>query len=198
MHACFGCTAAFAVIAMIGSIVAAQEKEKDMKAEPPKKVDLVIKRTLDAPIEQVWKAWTESEQVMKWWGPTGFTCPLAKMDVREGGTTLVCMRAPKEFGGQDMYSTWAYKKIVPMKSIEYIHNLADKDGKAIDPTKIGMPADFPQNQRHVLTLKALDNGKTELTMTEYGWTVGKMLEMSELGFNQCLDKMAESFKKPAK
>lgn len=34
------------------------------------------------------------------------------------------MRAPKEFGGQDMYSTWAYTKIVPLSRFEYIHNLS--------------------------------------------------------------------------
>lgn len=99
-----------------------------------KKKDLVITRVIAAPVELVWKAWTEPERVMQWWGPDGFTSPSAKIDLREGGTTLVCMRAPEEFGGQDMYSTWAYKKIVPMQRIEYIHNLADKDGNKIDPT----------------------------------------------------------------
>jgi hypothetical protein len=27
-------------------------------------------------------------------------------------------------------------------------------------------------------------------VTEYAWTVGRMMEMSELGLEQCLDKMA--------
>jgi len=64
---------------------------------------------------------------MQWWGPDYFISPSAKIDFREGRTSLVCMHAPKEFGGQDMYSTWAYKKIVPMQSIEFIQNLADKE-----------------------------------------------------------------------
>ena len=68
---------------------------------------------------------------MQWWGPEGFTCPVAKMDFREGGTSLVCMRAPKEFGGQDMYNTWSYRKIVPLERIEYILNFTDKDGEKI-------------------------------------------------------------------
>ncbi len=42
------------------------------------------------------------------------------MDFREGGTSPVCMRAPQEMGGQDMDSTWAYQKIVPMQRIEFI------------------------------------------------------------------------------
>jgi hypothetical protein len=49
---------------------------------------------------------------MQWWGPEGFTCPVAKMDFREGGTSLVCMSSP-EYG--DLYSNWEYQKIVPMQ-----------------------------------------------------------------------------------
>src|SRR5262245_61811787 len=107
-----------------------------------KQHDLVFTRRFDAPVELVWKAWTDPEAVMQWWGPTGFTSPSAIIDFREGGTSLVCMRAPKEFGGQDMYSTWAYTKIVPLERIEYIHNLADKDGNKLDPAQLGFPSDF--------------------------------------------------------
>ncbi len=69
-----------------------------MSAEPVKH-NMVVTRVFDASVEQVWKAWSDSGQVMRWWGPTGFTAPVARMDFREGGTSLVCMRAPKEFGG---------------------------------------------------------------------------------------------------
>lgn len=58
---------------------------------------------------------------------TSFTSPLAKMDFREGGVSLVCMRAPKEFGGFDMYNTWTYTKIVPHERIEFTLNFSDKD-----------------------------------------------------------------------
>lgn len=159
-----------------------------MKAvvEATPKRDLTCTRTFDAPLESVWKAWTEAEQVKRWWGPNGFTCPLANMDVREGGTSLVAMRSPQ---GQEFYGTWAYQAITPEERIEYIHNLADKDGNKIDPAKMGMPPDFPQDQRHVVTFKTAE-GKTELTITEYNWTVGQMMEMSKMGMEQCLDKMA--------
>jgi uncharacterized protein YndB with AHSA1/START domain len=75
--------------------------------------NVVVTRVFDAPVEQVWRAWTDPQQVMRWWGPAGFTSPVAKMDVREGGTSLVCMRAPSELGGQDIYNTWTYHKIIP-------------------------------------------------------------------------------------
>ncbi|MEC0176860.1 SRPBCC domain-containing protein [Paenibacillus favisporus] len=40
-----------------------------------KKQELVITRVFDIPIELVWKAWTDTEMVMKWWGPQHFTSP---------------------------------------------------------------------------------------------------------------------------
>jgi uncharacterized protein YndB with AHSA1/START domain len=151
------------------------------------KRNLVITHTFEAPVERVWKAWIEPDLIMQWWGPDGFTSPVAKIDFREGRTSLVCMSSP-EFG--DNYSTWLYRKIVPMQRIEYIHNLADKDGNKIDPTSIGMPADFPQDQLNVIAFKDLGHGKTELTVTEYDWPVGQMMEMSKIGMEQCLNKMA--------
>lgn len=54
--------------------------------------DIVVTRIFDASSQQVWNSWTESAEVMRWWGPSGFTSPLARMDVRVGGTSLVCMR----------------------------------------------------------------------------------------------------------
>jgi uncharacterized protein YndB with AHSA1/START domain len=154
---------------------------------------LVFTRVFDAPVEQAWKAWTDPEHVRRWWGPNGFTCPVAKIDFREGGTSLVCMRAPKEFGGQDMYNTWTYTKILPMQEIEYLLHFADKDGNRGDPVTMGLPPDMPQEVRNVVTFKAVGENKTEMTVTEYDWPVGQMMEMSKMGMEQCLDKMAASF-----
>jgi len=161
----------------------------------PKTLHLTITRVFDAPIEKVWKAWSKAEYVMLWWGPDFFTSPSAKMDFREGGTSLVCMRAPKQFGGQDIYSTWKYKKIVPLQSIEYIHNLADKEGNSVDPAALGMPPDFPRDQRNAVTFKPLASNRTEMTVTEYDWSEGKMFELSKTGLEQCLNKMAAIFAK---
>lgn len=160
-----------------------------MTIEPPKQ-DIIITRVFDAPVASVWQAWTDPALVMEWWGPEGFTCPLAQMDVREGGTSLVCMHSP-DYG--DYYSTWHYERIVPMERIEYIHNMTDATGNPVDPVEIGMPPDFPQNQHHVVSLHAVDATSTALTVTEYAWPVGEMLELSRMGLEQCLDTMAAIF-----
>jgi uncharacterized protein YndB with AHSA1/START domain len=165
-----------------------KDKENNMNSVTEKK-DLVITHIFDAPVEQVWNAWIDPEMIKQWWGPDGFTAPLARIDFRQGGTSLVCMSSP-ETG--DQYSTWQYQNIVPMRRIDFIHNLADKDGFKIDPTSIGMPPDFPQDMLNRVTFEDLGGGETQLTVTEYGWTPGQMMELSRIGMEQCLDKMAAS------
>lgn len=150
--------------------------------------DLVYTRLFEAPVERVWKAWTEAEQVMKWWGPTGFTCPVCRMDFREGGVTLVCMRAPAEHGGMNMYNTWTYKRIVPLQRIEYVLHFTDKDGKRVAPGELMLPPGIPLEVPHVLTLKSVDGG-TELTLKEEGYTTDEIVEISRMGLGQCMDKM---------
>ena len=177
-----------ALLLVVGGITYAAESRNI--TEMAEKRDVVITRTFDAPVEQVWKAWTEPELVMRWWGPTGFTSPSCKIDFRVGGKYLFHMRAPKDFqGGQDFYTAGVYTKIVPLKLIEFTQGLADKGGKPIDPGSMGMPPDFPKEILSSLSFKQVGS-KTELTVTEYGWTVGQMRDLSESGMNECLDKLA--------
>lgn len=58
---------------------------------------------------------------------------------------------------------------------------------------MGMPPDFPEEIPSLLAFRSV-NGKTELTAIEYGWTLGQMREMSKLGLEECLDKLAENLK----
>jgi uncharacterized protein YndB with AHSA1/START domain len=155
------------------------------------KRDLVVTRVFDAPVELVWKAWSDPEHVMRWWGPQGFTSPTCRMDFREGGTTIVHMHAPA-FG--DLYNTWAYREIVPLRRIEFIQQFADEDGRKVDPVELGLPAETREAQdiRNVVTFKAV-GGKTEMTVTESGYASDQALNFSKMGLEQCLDKMAASF-----
>jgi uncharacterized protein YndB with AHSA1/START domain len=152
--------------------------------------NLVIKRILDAPVELVWKAWTDPNQVMRWWGPQYYTSPSCKIDLRVGGKYIFCMRAPQEQGGQDSYSAGVYTKIIPMQLLEFTHTLSDKEGNPVNPAQVGMPPDFPKEIRMAVAFKAKGN-MTELTITEYDWPVGQMYVYSLAGMHQSIDKMAD-------
>jgi uncharacterized protein YndB with AHSA1/START domain len=158
------------------------------------KQDLVITREFDIPVEMVWRGWTDPKLVMLWWGPADYTSPRCEIDFREGGKYLFCMRAPKEQGGQDYYSTGVYTKIVPHERLEFTHNLSDQDGNPLHPSQVGMPPDFPEEVRYVIEFTALDADRTSLKITEYGWTPGQMAKYAEIGMNQSLDKFAASIR----
>ena len=61
--------------------------------DPPIDQEFTITRVFDAPRELVWKAWTDPEQVARWYGPRGFSTPRSTitMDVRRGGTFALTM-----------------------------------------------------------------------------------------------------------
>jgi uncharacterized protein YndB with AHSA1/START domain len=54
--------------------------------------DVTTTRVFDAPLEAVWNAWTDPEQVSQWWGPRGFTAPVVELDVRPGGEVRIDMQ----------------------------------------------------------------------------------------------------------
>ena len=59
--------------------------------------DLVLERTLDAPRDLVWRAWTDAEQVKKWWAPRPYQTPEVDMELRPGGRFYTRMTGPDGF-----------------------------------------------------------------------------------------------------
>jgi len=68
-------------------------KRENLSKKPAVKV-LVMRRLIEAPRDAVWKAWTDRDQMQRWWGPEGFTNPVCEMNVRPGGAIRIDMRAP--------------------------------------------------------------------------------------------------------
>ncbi|HEX3081777.1 MAG TPA: SRPBCC domain-containing protein [Candidatus Saccharimonadia bacterium] len=158
------------------------------------KFDIVINRIVDAPLDLVWRAWTEPEHIMKWWGPQDFTSPSATVDLHEGGRFVFAMEAPAYQGGGVSYTAGTYKKIVKHERLEFTQGLSDADGKAIDPASVGMPADFPAEIETVIEFRRIRPDMTELVITERGWTPGQMMVFSYAGMHQSIDKLGASLK----
>jgi uncharacterized protein YndB with AHSA1/START domain len=150
----------------------------------PDTYDVVSTREFAVPVAAVWRAWHDPDYVTQWWGPTGFTSPRADLDFRVGGTSLVCMRAPAEFGGQDMYNTWTYRRIEPDNLIEFDLAFTDATGARVEP-----PPGVPTEVRHVVTFTPVPGGRTSMTVTEYGYPEEQARDQSKAGLEQCLDKM---------
>jgi uncharacterized protein YndB with AHSA1/START domain len=146
--------------------------------------DIIITREFNAPREAIWNAWTKPEQMKQWWGPTGYTCPVAKMDVREGGKYHAAMRSDK---GDMHWSTGTYKEILPLQRMVISDHFADADGNIIKAESLGMPGQWPDELMVTVTFEETANG-TRMTMKHEGMPP-EMREMCALGWEQCFDKM---------
>ena len=93
-----------------------------------------------------------------------------------------------------MYNTWTYTQIIPLERIEFINRFVDKDGTPLDPGQMPTPPGVPPEVPHVITFKSIGGSQTEMTVTEYGYTSDQAHDLSKGGLEQCLDKMADSFK----
>ncbi len=151
-------------------------KEKE-KTKDSKDLELILKRLLNAPIELVWKAWTDPEQVAQWWGPNNFTIPLCKMDVKPGGALLIHMKAPD---GTIYPMNGSYKELVKPERIVFAGAALDTQGNAL----------FEQ-VTSILFEK--DGNKTKLnikvTFSKVKPEAAGHIAGAEIGWNQMMDKL---------
>lgn len=135
--------------------------------ETPATQSVVIERTLDAPVDLVWRMWTEADHFAAWYGPMGATIPTAEMDVTPGGRRLICMEMSGPDGAMQMWFTGEYVEIEPPSRLVYTEAMADADGNVLAPEAMGMPAGAPMETRVIVELEAV-GGRTRMVLTHEG------------------------------
>ncbi len=148
---------------------------------------MVVTRVFDAPRELVWKAWTDPQYVMQWWGPKGFTSPFCQIDFRVGGKFLYCMRTPD---GQEFWNAGEYHEIVLHEKIVSSMYFADSKGNRVEPAQLGIEHEAIEGAYDVTLFEDLGNGRTKLTFIG-NETMQNAIETGQLeGTKQVLDKFA--------
>ena len=75
-----------------------------------------VRRTIAAPRQRVFEAWTRAEEVKRWFGPGSMETPLAEVDLRVGGAWRVHMRGPD---GSEFRVCGTYREIEPPRRLVY-------------------------------------------------------------------------------
>lgn len=156
--------------------------------------ELTIERNFNAPVEDVWKMWSDPEGMKKWWGPRGFSAPKIETDFREGGKYLFNMHgspAP-EAPPQDFWSTGRYKEIVPMKKIVLTDSFSDEKGNAVPSDYYGMKG-FPMETEVMILFEGMGDKTRMILKYPYpGDFDEKMLSDMKQGWEESFDKMSEA------
>jgi uncharacterized protein YndB with AHSA1/START domain len=84
--------------------------------------ELKLSRLFDAPVQAVWDAWTDPEQVARWWGPRGFTITTHRKDLRPGGRWIYTMHGPD---GTDYPNTTYYYEVREREALVYDHGASE-------------------------------------------------------------------------
>lgn len=146
-----------------------------------------IERTLEAPVELVWKMWTEPEHFAAWYGPTGATVPVARMDVRVGGTRHIGMAMHTPDGTPQMWFAGEFREVVEHRRLVYTESISDESGNVLSAAQAGMPEGFPATTEIVVEFEDIGGGRTRMTMTHVGIPADSP---GAAGWNMAFDKLA--------
>ena len=151
--------------------------------------ELVITRVFAAPRQLVWKAWTEPERLMRWWGPNRYTLPVCTVDLRPGGIWRYCMRGPE---GEEYWGKAVYREIVAPERLVSTDSFSDAAGNLVEPTHYGMSPGFAAEALVTVTFEERE-GKTTLTLRcALGAASSTDRENARQGWSESFERLAEA------
>ena len=140
---------------------------------------MVATRVFDVPREVVFRAWTDRDQLQRWWGPKGFTNPVCEVDVRPGSAIRIDMRAPD---GVVYPMTGTFVEIAEPERLVFISAALDQNGEPLFEVL------------NTVTFEE-DAGKTKLTVrpsvSKIKPGAARYLAGIEPGWSQSLDRLRD-------
>jgi uncharacterized protein YndB with AHSA1/START domain len=131
---------------------------------------LIVRLTIDASAERLFKAWTTPAQLMEWWGPAGVNCTAAEVDLRVGGRYRIANRLPD---GNTLWIVGEFERIERPHLLVYSWRLETGPGAGTAAERV--------------TVRFIPHGDTtELVVTHERIATQAMKEQHEQGWVGCL------------
>jgi len=149
--------------------------EKDLAA---KKIHVV--REFNAPVEKVWKAWTDPNLLEKWWGPKPWVAITKSMNFTVGGAWLYYMMGPE---GQKHWSHVKFTAIENGTRFTADTVFSDENGTVAPGTPVGhWDTKFValDNKTKVVVDISFDDDETIKMMVEMGFEGGFTMGLNQL------------------
>jgi uncharacterized protein YndB with AHSA1/START domain len=135
------------------------------------KKQMKVVRHFDAPLEQVWKAWTDSNLLDKWWAPKPWKAQTKSMDFRPGGFWLYAMVGPE---GEKHWARMDYESVSAPKNYVGQDSFCDEEGIKNE--------DMPGMYWNAQFTSSGEGTKVEVTITFT--TEEQMQKIIEMGFKE--------------
>lgn len=142
-------------------------------------VPLKISRIFHVPRQTVFRAWSSSDHIRRWFAPSNCSVPEAKVDMRTGGAFEVRMCGPE---GIDHWSRGTFVEVSPHDRLVLDLHVSDGDGRAlfrayteVDFTTV--PAGTRMDVTQTYTFERPEEAARAVALAPQGWS-------------QTLDKLA--------
>lgn len=114
-------------------------------------VPFELERVFAATPEQVYAAWTDADQLARWWGPAGCELRVLRLELAPGGTFLYGMSSPLG----DLHGKFVYRELVAPSRLVYVSSFTDADGGVL---RHPLSDTWPLETLSELTLTPVDGG----------------------------------------
>lgn len=146
------------------------EMKTQFTRDLPNKKMLVV-REFAAPVDQVWKAWTEPKLLDQWWAPQPFKAITLSMNLTPGGRWHYYMLGP---AGEKHYCLIDYHAVEPGKMFSGIDTFCDENGN--------INTEFPRMNWEVRFLPAGTSTRVEVLIRFA--SEADLLKIAEMGFQE--------------
>ncbi len=147
---------------------------------------LEITRVFHVPVERMWSAWTEREQLMEWFGPQGAAIAHGSLELKPGGMFHYCLR---EADGKDAWGKWTFRKLARPDRLEFLVGFADEKGQMI---RAPFDANWPLETLAVVTF-APHAGIGHGTLVRILWSAFNASEAEQKTFDAGRDMMQQGW-----
>jgi uncharacterized protein YndB with AHSA1/START domain len=134
---------------------------------------LRMARVVPAPRRRVFRAWTDPDELKRWWGPGRFTTLHAEIDLRPGGSYLLVMQPPD---GTPLRLSGTYREVKPPERLVYTWRWEDG---------------VPETGETLVEVEFRDRGdQTEIVVVHRGFPEDSPQDPYRLGWRSGLGKLA--------
>jgi uncharacterized protein YndB with AHSA1/START domain len=156
------------------------------EVQKPDDATLILKRTLNAPPERAFEAWTTPEHVRQWMCPEpGMSVPLATMDLRVGGKYRIQMKTPD---GEFFTAVGVFQEVKPPERLVYTWDY-EKDGSGTEFGEV-------EGKTSLITVEFLKHGKgTEFVLTHSRFATVQSRDNHAEGWGKIVESLAKFVEK---
>lgn len=155
---------------------------------PDLETTLRVTKTIAAPRDLVFKAWTEPERLKQWWGvEANFSAPIAEVDLRVGGKYRLGMLVPGESAPYVVGGV--FQEVRPPEKLVYTWKWEHSDGS--------VPDSMLGSRETLVTVEFLDKGgSTEVVVTHENHPDRHSRDEHSKGWNGCLTQLTTLLERP--